>query len=165
MFGSTTSSRLASRNYELAARMQMEAMKVADISKETEATKKLYGMDQTGTEEFGNRCLLARRLIESGVRFVQLISASGGGNGWDTHRDIQGALPGLCNSIDKPMTGLLTDLKQRGMLEDTLVVWSSEFGRLPTIEARSGNPDATTIRTVSICGWPAQECSRESTTG
>ena len=128
------------KNYELAARMQLEAMKVADISKETEATKKLYGMDQTGTEEFGNRWLLARRLIESGVRFVQLISASGGGNGWDTHRDIQGALPGLCNSIDKPMTGLLTDLKQRGMLEDTLVVWSSEFGRLPTIEARSGNP-------------------------
>ena len=79
------------KNYELAARMQLEAMKVADISKETEATKKLYGMDQTGTEEFGNRCLLARRLIESGVRFVQLISASGGGNGWDTHRDIQGA--------------------------------------------------------------------------
>jgi hypothetical protein len=128
------------KNYELAARMQLEAMKVADISKETDATRKLYGMDDPGSREFGERCLLARRLVESGVRFVQLISASGGGNGWDTHRNIGGALPGLCQSIDKPMAGLLADLKSRGMLEDTLVVWSSEFGRLPTIEARSGDP-------------------------
>jgi hypothetical protein len=128
------------KNYELAARMQLEAMKVADISKETDATRKLYGMDDPGSREFGERCLLARRLVESGVRFVQLISASGGGNGWDTHRNIGGALPGLCQSIDKPMAGLLADLKARGMLKDTLVVWSSEFGRLPTIEARSGDP-------------------------
>ena len=128
------------KNYELAARMQLEAMKVADISKETEATKKLYGMDDPVSKDFGNRCLLARRLVESGVRFVQIISATGGGGGWDTHRNIGGALPGLCHSIDKPMAGLLADLKSRGMLDDTLVVWSSEFGRLPTIEARSGDP-------------------------
>ncbi len=123
------------KNYELAARMQLEAMKVADISKETEATKKLYGMDDPGSKDFGNRCLLARRLVESGVRFVQIITG-----GWDTHSNIQGSLPGLCQSIDKPLAGLLTDLKSRGMLEDTLVVWSSEFGRLPTIEATGRDP-------------------------
>lgn len=128
------------KNYELAARMQLEAMKVADISKETEATKKLYGMDDPISKEFGNRCLLARRLVESGVRFVQIISGTGGGSGWDVHRNIKGALPGLCHSIDKPMAGLIADLKARGMLDDTLVVWSSEFGRLPTIEARTGDP-------------------------
>jgi hypothetical protein len=128
------------KNYELAARMQLEAMKVADITKETEATKNLYGMDDPISKDFGNRCLLARRLVESGVRFVQIISGTGGGSGWDTHNNIKGALPGLCHSIDKPIAGLLMDLKSRGMLEDTLVVWSSEFGRLPTIEARSGDP-------------------------
>ncbi len=128
------------KNYELAARMQVEAMKVADISKETDATKKLYGMEDPISKEFGNRCLLARRLVESGVRFVQIISGTGGGSGWDTHRNIKGSLPGLCHSIDQPMSGLLTDLKSRGMLKDTLVIWSSEFGRLPTIEARSGDP-------------------------
>ncbi|NND03003.1 MAG: DUF1501 domain-containing protein, partial [Acidimicrobiia bacterium] len=123
------------KNYELAARMQLEAMKVADISEETEATKSLYGMDDDGSRDFGNRCLLARRLVESGVRFVQIISG-----GWDTHNDIAGALPGLTHSIDKPLAGLITDLKQRGMLEDTLVVWSSEFGRLPTIQSLGKNP-------------------------
>lgn len=123
------------KNYELAARMQLEAMKVADISKETEATKTLYGMDDDGSRDFGNRCLLARRLVESGVRFVQIISG-----GWDTHSDIAGALPGLTHSIDKPLAGLITDLKQRGMLDDTLVVWSSEFGRLPTIQSLGKNP-------------------------
>lgn len=123
------------KNYELAARMQLEAMKVADISKETKATKSLYGMDDDGSRDFGNRCLLARRLVESGVRFVQIISG-----GWDTHNDIAGALPGLTHSIDKPLAGLITDLKQRGMLDDTLVVWSSEFGRLPTIQALGTNP-------------------------
>jgi len=128
------------KNYELAARMQLEAMKVADTSNETEATKKLYGMDDPISKEFGNRCLLARRLVESGVRFVQIISGTGGGSGWDTHRNIRGALPGLCHSIDKPLAGLVKDLKSRGMLEDTLVVWSSEFGRLPTIEAQTGDP-------------------------
>ena len=123
------------KNYELAARMQVEAMKVADLAKETEATKRLYGMDDDGSREFGNRLLLARRLVESGVRFVQVISG-----GWDTHRDIGGQLPGLCHSIDKPMAGLIADLKSRGMLEDTLVVWSSEFGRLPTIESNGADP-------------------------
>ena len=127
-------------NYELAARMQIEAMKVADISNESAATKALYGIDDKVAGPFGRNCLLARRLVESGVRFVNVISATGGGTGWDCHNNIQGSLPGLCRSIDSGMHGLLTDLKARGMLEDTLVVWSGEFGRLPTIEAKNLRP-------------------------
>jgi len=125
-------------NYELAARMQIEAMKVADISSESEATKKLYGVDEKVSGPFGRLCLLARRLTESGVRFVQ-VYAGGGGN-WDTHNNIEGQLPGLCQYIDQGMAALITDLQQRGMLEDTLLVCSGEFGRLPTIEAKNSKP-------------------------
>jgi hypothetical protein len=127
-------------NYELAARMQIEAMKAADISNETEATKSLYGIDDKVAGPFGRNCLLARRLIESGVRFVTLISGTGGGAGWDCHNNIYGSLPGLCHSIDTGMYALVTDLKSRGLLKDTLVVWSGEFGRLPTIEAKNLRP-------------------------
>jgi hypothetical protein len=140
-------------NYELAARMQMEAMKVADISGESAATRKLYGLEDNVAAPFGRNCLLARRLVESGVRFVTLISGSGGGAGWDCHNNIQGSLPGLCRSIDQGMYGLLTDLKTRGMLDSTLVVWSGEFGRLPTIERPTYGPAVTTIHTASACGW------------
>ena len=125
-------------NYELAARMQMEALQVADLARESEAARKLYGVDEKSSGGFGKLCLLARRLIESGVRFVQIYG--GGGGNWDTHSNIEGQLPGLCNYIDQGMSALLTDLDQRGMLEDTLVVWSGEFGRLPTIEARNTKP-------------------------
>jgi hypothetical protein len=125
-------------NYELAARMQVEALKVADISAESEATKKLYGIDEKVSGPFSKLCLLSRRLVESGVRFVQ-IYAGGGGN-WDTHNNIEGQLPGLCQYIDQGMSALLVDLEQRGMLKDTLVVWSGEFGRLPTIEAKNSKP-------------------------
>jgi len=127
-------------NYELAARMQMEAMKVADFAQESSATKELYGLDDRIAGPFSRNCLLARRLVERGVRFVTVISGTGGGAGWDTHNNIQGALPGLCQSIDRGMYGLLTDLAARGLLEDTLVVWSGEFGRLPTIEAKNLRP-------------------------
>ncbi len=127
-------------NFELAARMQLEAMRVSDISNESEATRKLYGLDDKVAAPFGHNCLLARRLVQSGVRFVTIISGSGGGNGWDTHANIQGALPGLCASIDRGMYGLLTDLKSHGMLDDTLIVWSGEFGRLPTIQAKNARP-------------------------
>lgn len=127
-------------NYELAARMQIEALKVADISNESAATKALYGLDDKVAGHFGRNCLMARRLVESGVRFVTVISGTGGGAGWDCHNNIQGSLPGLCRSIDSGMAGLLADLKGRGMLEDTLVVWSGEFGRLPTIEAKNVRP-------------------------
>jgi hypothetical protein len=127
-------------NYELAARMQLEAMQVADFGQESKETLALYGCDDKVAGQFGKSCLLARRLVESGVRFVQVITSSGGGNGWDTHSNIKGALPGLCHSIDAGMTGLLIDLERRGMLDDTLVVWSSEFGRLPTIESNGPRP-------------------------
>ena len=123
-------------NYELAARMQVEALRVADLAQESEATRKLYGVDEKASGKFGQQCLMARRLIESGVRFVQLYA----GGGWDTHNNIVGQLPGLCHSIDQGMSALLTDLDNRGMLNDTLVVWSGEFGRLPTIEARNATP-------------------------
>ena len=125
-------------NYELAARMQVEALKVADLSEETEATKKLYGIDEKVAGPFSKLCLMARRLSERGVRFVQVYG--GGGGNWDTHNNIEGQLPGLCQYIDQGMSALLIDLEQRGMLKDTLVVWSGEFGRLPTIEAKNSKP-------------------------
>src|SRR5215472_8549467 len=125
-------------NYELAARMQVEALKVADIAGESEATKKLYGVDEKVSGPFSKLCLLSRRLVESGVRFVQVYA--GGGENWDTHNNIEGQLPGLCQYIDQGMSALLIDLEQRGMLKDTLVVWSGEFGRLPTIEAKNSKP-------------------------
>ncbi len=125
-------------NYELAARMQVEAMRVADLSAESEATRKMYGCDEKVSGQFGKLCLMARRLVESGVRFVQVYG--GGGGNWDTHSNIQGQLPGLCQYIDQGMSALLADLDQRGMLADTLVVWSGEFGRLPTIEAKNAAP-------------------------
>ncbi len=125
-------------NYELAARMQLEALKVADLDQESEATKKLYGIDQKVSGPFGRLCLMARRLAERDVRFIQIYG--GGGGNWDTHNNIEGQLPGLCEYIDQGMSALLVDLEQRGMLKDTLVVWSGEFGRLPTIEAKNSKP-------------------------
>jgi hypothetical protein len=125
-------------NYELAARMQVEALKVADIDQESEATKKLYGIDEKVAGPFGRLCLMARRLAERDVRFIQIYG--GGGGNWDTHNNIEGQLPTLCEYIDQGMSALLIDLEQRGMLKDTLVVWSGEFGRLPTIEAKSAKP-------------------------
>jgi uncharacterized protein (DUF1501 family) len=125
-------------NYELAARMQLEALKVANIDEESEATKKLYGVDAKVGGPFSRLCLMARRLAEKDVRFIQIYG--GGGGNWDTHNNIEGQLPGLCEFIDQGMSGLLIDLAQRGMLDDTLVVWSGEFGRLPTIEAKNSKP-------------------------
>ena len=125
-------------NYELAARMQLEALKVANLDEESEATKKLYGIDAKVGGPFSRLCLMARRLAEKDVRFVQIYG--GGGGNWDTHNNIEGQLPGLCEYIDQGMSGLLIDLEQRGLLKDTLVVWSGEFGRLPTIEAKNSKP-------------------------
>lgn len=125
-------------NYELAARMQLEALKVANLDEESEATKKLYGIDAKVAGPFSRLCLMARRLAERDVRFVQVYG--GGGGNWDTHNNIEGQLPGLCEYIDQGMSALLIDLEQRGMLKDTLVVWSGEFGRLPTIEAKNSKP-------------------------
>ena len=122
--------------YELAFRMQSAAPELVDIRTETRATQRLYGMERKETAEFGRRCLLARRMIERGVRFVQLYS--GDTNGWDAHKDVLKNHSSYCQRTDKPVAGLLTDLKQRGLLEDTLVIWGGEFGRMPMSEQGTG---------------------------
>jgi hypothetical protein len=101
-----------------------------DITRESEATKKLYGLDESVTEPFGRQCLLARRMVERGVRFVKLLHGAGGDR-WDDHGAIHDRLPVHCQEVDKPIAGLLQDLKSRGLLEQTLVVWASEMGRTP----------------------------------
>ncbi len=116
--------------YELAFRMQMEAPELVDLRTESEATKKLYGLDDAVSEPFGRQCLLARRMVERGVRFVMALHGAGGDR-WDDHGDIKGRVPKHCKEIDQPVAGLLKDLKARGLLEDTLVVWASEMGRTP----------------------------------
>ena len=123
-------------SYELAFRMQATAPEAVDLSQETEATKALYGMDKKETETFGRMCLLARRSVERGVRFVQLYS--GAGSKWDAHAKIESNHGGLFQQTDKPIAGLLKDLKSRGLLEETLVVWGGEFGRTPMSEKGDG---------------------------
>ncbi len=118
--------------FELAFRMQAEAPEAFAIDQETEATQKLYGIGQTATDTYGKQCLLARRLLERGVRFVQVYDS--GGPQWDHHSNIKAALPERCQATDLPTAALLRDLKSRGLLEDTLVVWGGEFGRSPTAE-------------------------------
>ena len=121
-------------SYELAARMQTAATEALDINGESAATKKLYGIDQDATREYGTRCLIARRLVERGVRFVQLFL---NGQPWDNHENIHGALPGICRRTDRPAAALVTDLKQRGLLDSTVVHWGGEIGRLPVVQSRS----------------------------
>jgi Protein of unknown function (DUF1501) len=126
-------------SYELAFRMQQYAPEAVDLSKETGTTQRAYGLDDKRTADFGARCLLARRLVERGVRFVQLYS--GGGplvTQWDAHDDINGNHEKMCGHVDKPIAALLKDLKQRGLLESTLVVWASEFGRTPMSQGGKG---------------------------
>lgn len=124
------------KSFELAYEMQSAGAEAVDISKETEATKSLYGMDEEMTRQFGHNCLLARRLVERGVRFVELYCGSG--SGWDAHSNIEGNHGKWCKVSDKPIAGLLEDLKQRGLLQDTLVVWGGEFGRTPFNEKGNG---------------------------
>jgi hypothetical protein len=114
------------QSYELAFRMQAQAPEVLDVSREPAATHALYGIGQEPTDNFGRKCLMARRLIEAGVRFVQVTDT-----GWDHHASIRTTLRKSCAGIDRPMAGLLTDLKARGLLDDTLVIWTGEFGRTP----------------------------------
>jgi hypothetical protein len=127
------------RSYELAARMQLSAPEAFDLDRETAATRQLYGIDDQTTADFGRRCLTARRLIERGVRFVQVWSGAGGPtNNWDNHASIVKELAPMCRATDQPIGALLTDLKARGLLEDTLVVWSTEFGRMPFSQGSEG---------------------------
>ena len=122
-------------NFETAARMQTSVPEALDFSGESEATKKLYGLDKPETEEYGRRCLLARRLIERGVRFVQLFLS---GQPWDTHDKNAERLKGLCAKTDQPSAALVRDLKARGLLDSTIVLWTGEFGRLPISQGKDG---------------------------
>jgi hypothetical protein len=142
------SARLTS--YELAFRMQAEAPQAVDISSESEATKKLYGLDDKETAQMGRLCLLSRRMVERGVRFVQIYH--GAGSKWDSHSSIEKNHTQLCKSMDLPVAGLLRDLKSRGMLEDTLVVWGGEFGRTPMSEKGDGRDHNPTGFTMWMAG-------------
>ena len=129
--------------FELAFRMQTEAPSVQNISSESAATKAMYGLNDPVTEDFGRQCLMARRFSESGVRFVQCNS-----NGWDHHFDLKNSLTKMCAQVDKPIAALIKDLKTRGLLDETLVVWGGEFGRTPTAENADGrdhNPHGFTM--------------------
>ncbi len=126
-------------SYELAARMQVHAPEALDLARETKASRNLYGTDDRVTGPFARSCLTARRLIERGVRFVQVWSGAGGpSNNWDNHNSIVKELPAIASTVDRPIAALLTDLKARGLLDDTLVVWSTEFGRQPFSQGSTG---------------------------
>ena len=124
------------KSYELAYKMQAAGPEAVDLSNETAETKSLYGLDEPETAIFGRNCLLARRLVERGVRFVELYCGSG--SGWDAHTDMEGNHGKWCKASDKPIAGLLADLKRRGLLESTLLVWGGEFGRTPFNEKGNG---------------------------
>jgi hypothetical protein len=145
-------SRLEARiaSYELAARLQLAAPEVLDLSKVSRATKRLYGLDDKATEDFGRNCLIARRLLERGVRFVQVWSGADNGfprRNWDSHEDIARDHGEMGRSLDQPAAALLKDLKSRGLLDDTIVLWTTEFGRMPCSQGSKGrdhNPFAFT---------------------
>ena len=138
------------QSYELAARLQLSAPEALDLSGESEATKKLYGLDEEITEDFGRNCLTARRLLERDVRFVQVWSGADNGfprRNWDSHEDIPKHHGEMGTSMDKPAAALIKDLKALGMLEDTIVMWTTEFGRMPCRQGgvgRDHNPEAFT---------------------
>jgi len=136
-----SNSNLAARiaSYELAYKMQQHAPEAVDLSQETAATKKLYGIDQPRTDDFGRKCLLARRLVERGVRFIQIYSGGAhNDSNWDAHSDMEKNHNFHAGNTDQPIAGLIKDLKQRNMLDDTLIVWGGEFGRQPTAEYAKG---------------------------
>ncbi len=138
------------KSYELAFQMQTSIPETLQLEKETEATRRLYGLDKAESKEFGELCLAARRLVERGVRFVQIFHGGGGGGAWDAHSEIKANHTKLSHQVDQPIGGLLKDLKQRGMLDDTLVVFGTEFGRSPGAEGsgRDHHPQG-------FCAWLA----------
>lgn len=145
-------SRLEARiaSYELAARLQLSAPDVLDLSGETAATRRLYGLDDPITEDFGRNCLIARRLLERGVRFVQVWSGADNGfprRNWDSHEDLERDHGAMAAGMDRPAAALIQDLKARGLLDDTIVIWTTEFGRMPCSQGSLGrdhNPDTFT---------------------
>jgi uncharacterized protein (DUF1501 family) len=130
--------------------MQTAVPETLQLEKETEATRRLYGMDQATTKPFGELCLVARRLVERGVRFVQIFHGGGGGGEWDAHSGIKANHSKLAAQCDLPIAGLLKDLKRRGMLNDTLVVWGTEFGRSPGAQG-----DGRDHHPQGFCAWLA----------
>lgn len=139
--------------YELAAKMQLSAPEVFDLSRESQGMHALYGLEEDATRDFGRRCLVARRMVERGVRFVQVWSGAGGPtNNWDNHANIQSELPPMCTATDKPVAALLIDLKQRGLLDDTLVLWNTEFGRMPFSQSGSGRDHNGGVFAGWMCG-------------
>ncbi len=147
------------KSYGLAFKMQTEAPEILDITNETEETQRLYGVGVEPTDDYARRCLMARRLVEQGVRFTVVVS--GGGSGmtqWDAHKDIEENHLRMAAQTDQPIAALLIDLKRRGLLDSTLVIWGGEFGRSP----KPRRVWAVTITTWgSRCGWPA-EVSKEA---
>ncbi len=138
------------KSYELAFRMQAQAPEAIDLSQETEATHAMYGLDRKETQDFGRNCLLARRLVERGVRFIQLYS--GTGSKWDAHSGIEANHTRMCLSMDQPVAALLKDLKRRGLLDQTLVVWGGEFGRTPMSEKGDGRDHNPTGFSIWMAG-------------
>jgi hypothetical protein len=125
-------------NYELSFRMQTAVPELADLSKETEETHRLYGLDDKKTETFGRQCLIARRLVQRGVRFVELLCPNVGHDRWDQHSNLKKGHEDNARAVDKPIAGLLTDLKRTGLLKETLVIWGGEFGRTPVAQGSDG---------------------------
>ncbi len=145
------------RTYQLAFRMQSEAPELLDIQKETEETLKLYGVGVEPTDDYGRRCLMARRLVENGVRFTVVVSGGGAGNlQWDAHKDIEENHLRMAAQTDQPIAGLLTDLKRRGLLETTLVLWGGEFGRSPEAQAGMGRDHHNLGFTMWMAGGGVQ---------
>ena len=138
------------KSYELAFGMQTAVPETLQLEKETEATRKLYGLDQSPMQSFGQLCLVARRLVERGVRFVQIFHGGGGGGAWDAHAGIKQNHGSLSAQVDQPIAGLLKDLKQRGMLDETIVVWGTEFGRSPGAQG-----DGRDHHPQGFCAWLA----------
>ncbi|MBL8823732.1 MAG: DUF1501 domain-containing protein [Planctomycetia bacterium] len=141
------------KSYELAYKMQSSVPEVVNFASESEATRKLYGLDNAKTKPFGEQCLAARRLVERGVRFVQVFHGSNGGAGaWDAHGGLKSNHTELCAQVDQPIGALLTDLDQRGLLDETIVVWGSEFGRTPGAEKSDGRDHHPYGFSAWMCG-------------
>lgn len=138
------------RSYELAFHMQAEAPEAIDLDSEPEHIKELYGLGDKETETYGRQCLMARRLVERGVRFIQLYH--GAGSKWDSHTKMEENHGRLCNNVDKPIAGLIQDLKQRGLLDETLIIWGGEFGRTPMSEKGDGRDHNPTGFTMWMAG-------------
>ena len=153
-FGEVSEIEATITNYELAFRMQSAVPELLDIEGETEATKKLYGLDEEVTERFGRQCLLARRMIERGVRFIELLSPSHQGvDRWDQHQNLAKHHRLNAQSTDKPIAGLIKDLKSRGLLDETLIIWGGEFGRTPTAQIKPGADTSRTGRDHNPFGF------------